>query len=602
MNRPPDGPTGAEAAAEARAEAAATEARAEASAPQTGAAAAAEARPIEVELKYDVTDRSSLDPVLEAPDLAGFSGGAWREALVEDRYVDTRSRAVERAGYAARLRVRGDRTILGLKSLTPATGALHRREEIEAPVSEGLDPRSWPPSEARDLLLETIGDEPIQERFLVRQRRRVRLVSAPDGAAELSADEVEIEAQGHPLGQYFGLEVELRSGDEQILGRLAAALEATGGVVPSARSKFEIARDLAEPAPGPRRRPSRAHRDRTSATTEGAAGAHAAAPQRPAQEAVDRLLASVGKSPGVTADDAFAEAGRKVLRFHLARMLVAEPGTRSGEDPEDLHKMRVATRRMRAAWRVFGDGFRRGRVRRSVAGLRTLAALLGTVRDLDVLIDALEAYGARLEPAEHEELRPLVEAWRRERQRARTALVRYLDSAGYRRFVEEHIAFVETVGRDAIPGGPTDPRRVRDTAPSRLWTAYEGVRAYDGVLRWADLATLHQLRIAGKRLRYAIEFFREPLGPDAGMLVERVTGLQDHLGLLHDADVAAGLARSFLVERSALLRPASVDAVGRYLADREREAVRLRRTVGPVWRRVTSIEFRRALGRATAQL
>jgi CHAD domain-containing protein len=601
VNGPLDGPAGTEAAADETG-----------TAGKAGTPRMARTLPVEVELKYDVTDRSSLDPVLDAAELAGFAGGDWRELLVEDRYVDTPGRAVERAGYAARLRFRGDRTILGLKSLTPAAGALHRREEMEAPVSEGLEPRSWPPSDARDLLLGVVGDEPIRERFLVRQRRRVRLVSAPDGTAEISADEVEIEAEGRSLGRYSGVEVELRSGDEQILGRLAAALEATGGVTPSTRSKFEIARELAEPAPAPNRRPRRAHRDRAAATTagtagtaggdEGAAGTHAAAAQRPAQEAIDRLLASVGKSPGVTADDAFAEAGRKVLRFHLARMLAAEPGTRSGEDPEDLHKMRVATRRMRAAWRVFGDGFRRSRVRRSVAGLRTLAALLGTVRDLDVLIDALEAYAARLEPSEHEELRPLVEAWRRERQRARTALLRHLDSAGYRRFVEEHLAFVEAVGRDAIPGGPTDPRRVRDTAPSRLWTAYEGVRAYDGVLRWADLATLHQLRIAGKRLRYAIEFFREPLGADAGMLVERVTGLQDHLGLLHDADVAAGLARSFLVERSALLRPASVDAVGRYLADREREAARLRRTVGPVWRRVTSIEFRRALGRATAQL
>ena len=64
----------------------------------------------------------------------------------------------------------------------------------------------------------------------------------------------------------------------------------------------------------------------------------------------------VGKTPGVLASDNVAEAGRKVLRFHLARMIAREPGTREGSDPEELHGMRVATRRMRAAWRVFGDG------------------------------------------------------------------------------------------------------------------------------------------------------------------------------------------------------------------------------------------------------
>ena len=56
----------------------------------------------------------------------------------------------------------------------------------------------------------------------------------------------------------------------------------------------------------------------------------------------------------MTGDDHIAEAGRKVLRFHLARMLDREDGTRSGIDPVDVHKMRVATRRQRAAWRVFG--------------------------------------------------------------------------------------------------------------------------------------------------------------------------------------------------------------------------------------------------------
>ena len=554
--------------------------------------------PIEIELKYDVTDRALLDPLLEAAAPAGFAGGEWHEALVDDRYVDTPGRAVEHAGYAARIRERGDRRILGLKSLTPAVGAVHRREELEAPAGEGLDPRAWPASDARDLLLQVIGEGPLQERFQVRQRRRVREVGDADGAVEISVDEVEVLRGGHRLGTYSGIEVELRRGDETILGRLATALEATGGVRPASGSKFEAARDLAEGAAPAAGRP---RTGRGSQRVEPAPAAGEPVRQT-GSEAAERLLLSVGKTPGVTADDPIAEAGRKVLRFHLARMLAAEAGTRSGENLEDLHKMRVATRRMRAAWRVFGDGFRRGRVRRSVGGLRTLAGHLGSVRDLDVLIDLLEAHAAGLDPAERDALRPLVDAWRAERDRARTALLRYLDSAAYRKFVEEQLAFVEDVGRDVIPAGPTDPRRVRDTAPSRLWTAYEGVRAYDAVLRWADLATIHQLRIAGKRLRYAVEFFREPLGPDVALLIERVTALQDHLGLLHDADVAAGLARSFLVERSAALSPASVDAVGRYLGDRERETARLRRTIGPTWRRITSIEFRRALGRAVAQL
>ena len=56
--------------------------------------------------------------------------------------------------------------------------------------------------------------------------------------------------------------------------------------------------------------------------------------------------------------------------------------------------MRVATRRMRAAWRVFGDAYRPGRTRRYRRDLRDVAARLGAVRDLDVLIEGLRAYQA----------------------------------------------------------------------------------------------------------------------------------------------------------------------------------------------------------------
>jgi len=127
------------------------------------------------------------------------------------------------------------------------------------------------------------------------------------------------------------------------------------------------------------------------------------------------------KSPGVTAEDLHAEAGRKVLRFHLARMLAREPGTRTGADPEELHGMRVATRRMRAAWRVFGDAYDPGRTKLFRRRLRELAALLGGVRDLDVLIEATEAYGEAIGAPDQAGLQPLLAAWRSDRDLARGA-------------------------------------------------------------------------------------------------------------------------------------------------------------------------------------
>ena len=310
----------------------------------------------------------------------------------------------------------------------------------------------------------------------------------------------------------------------------------------------------------------------------------------------------VGKTAGVTAEDHVAEAGRKVLRFHLARMLAREPGTRMGVDLEELHGMRVATRRQRAAWRVFGDSFRRKRTRRYRNGLREIAARLGAVRDLDVLLEAADHYRKDLPVTEQRALEPLLSDWRAHRDDALVLLTRELDSEDYQRWVEDYREFVRTDGAAVLPVGPVQAHRVRDTAPSAIWAAYQQVRAYEPVLRWADIETLHELRIAAKWLRYSLEFVREALGPESAPLIARVTALQDHLGLMHDADVAASMARAFLVAHAGDLSSQESAAIGRYLVSCEREVTRLRRSIAVPWRGVAGIGFRRGLGRVVAGL
>jgi CHAD domain-containing protein len=333
--------------------------------------------------------------------------------------------------------------------------------------------------------------------------------------------------------------------------------------------------------------------------TGAADAAEAVAVSLPGPEA-PRLV--VGKTPGVLPDDHIAEAGRKVLRFHFARMLAREAGTRDGKDPEDLHSMRVATRRQRAAWRVFGPAFRPGRTKTYRGHLRDVASRLGAVRDLDVLLEAADTYRADLPTAEQRALEPLLSGWRMHRDDARKLLIRELDSDGYRRWLEDYGEFVRHEGLAVVPVAPTQPHRVRDTAASQILTAYEGVRAYEPVLRWADVETLHELRIAGKWLRYTLEFVREALAPEAATLIARVTAMQDHLGELNDADVTSHMVRSFLVENAGGLSTIESAAIARYLVVREKDRARLRRTVGASWRGVSGMTFRRSLGRTIASL
>ena len=336
--------------------------------------------------------------------------------------------------------------------------------------------------------------------------------------------------------------------------------------------------------------------------------ADAAATEPPSLPAQAPPEIEIGPKPGprtigVVAEDSMPEAACKVLRFHFSKMQRREAGTRTGADAEDLHDMRVATRRMRAAWRVFDGAFKASKTKKLRRHLERLADRLGAVRDLDVLIEGVEAYSLMLDEEERPGLEPLLSVWRRQRRAARTQLIGELDSDRYATFVKEMDAFLEAGANAAAAiATPTAPHRVRDRAASQIWDAYEAVRAYELVFTWADVETLHELRIASKWLRYTLEFFGETLGPDSGRLLQRVVALQDYLGCLHDADVATKLARDLLVARAGELSKLETATIGAYLRSRERELARRRRGLGPVWRAVTGAPFRRAMGRATAAL
>jgi CHAD domain-containing protein len=548
----------------------------------------------ELELKFRVTDLATGDRLIGVDQLGGLpaSSARARAVQVEDRYVDTADGALARAGFAVRLRQRGDETIVAVKSLdhTQGPGGAYRRVELEGPADRVAPAADWPASDARSLVLEHAGDAPFVARVTVRQVRRKRVFKAGTTRVELSLDDVDVVHRGRIVASFVELEAELLKGDEAALTRIAAVLDTEAGLVRADESKLETAlaalsaaREPEVGAEGPRRRTRAVPVDDV-----------------PDDPPAPRLV--VGKTPGVVADDHVAEAGRKVMRFHLARMLDFEAGVRIDRDMEDVHKMRVATRRQRAAWRVFGEGFRDARTRRHRAGLREVAARLGAVRDLDVQLEAADAYRADLPMAEQRALEPLLVAWRGHRVDARALLLRELDGDRYRRWLDDYVDFVRTEGAAVRPFQPTAPHRVRDTAPSRIWAAYEGVRAYEPVLRWADVETLHDLRIAGKWLRYTLEFVREALGPGSDPLIARVTALQDHVGLMHDADLTASLARTFLLQHGSDLSTLESAAIGRYLVDRERETARLRRTIYLPWRGIAGSGFRRGLGRVVAGL
>lgn len=545
--------------------------------------------PHEVELKYRVSDPAALRAWLDDgwdEALPWATLGPSRTRAVEDRYFDTAREALRHHGFGARLRRVGDRHLVTVKSLAPdeleadggqadpmsardADDAVHRRIELEGPANGRLDPRTWPASPARELIDELRGAARLRGLFTIRQVRDVRDIATHDGSAQLSLDEVRVISGRSVVGTFAELEVESTGGSIDLLAGISRALAATGLLVPATGSKEAQARALVD-------------RER-------------AAERR-------RRVPRVPRAPGVTADDTLAEAGRKVLRMHLARMLAAEEGTRLGEDIEELHRMRVATRRMRSAWRIFDGAYRPKVQRRYVRELRTVASALGAVRDLDVQLEALDAWAATPEAAQASggaqaavALGPFRDELAARREEARSDLIDLLDARRYQDFVNDYLDLTATPGAAERATRPGTPVQVRHTAGGRIWTAYEHLRAHEAILGWADIPALHAVRIDAKRLRYTLESFREVLPPATEDLIRRVTDLQDHLGALNDADIAGRLAREHLMASGPRLSISSQAVVAAYLASREGIVTSLRRGLSMRWRPITAPATRRML-------
>jgi len=323
---------------------------------------------------------------------------------------------------------------------------------------------------------------------------------------------------------------------------------------------------------------------------------------------------------GLVADDSMAEAARKTLAFYLQRMLRHEAGTRLGEDIEELHDMRVATRRMRAALKVFRDYLDRDQMAPFAKGLKATARALGCVRDLDVFWEKTERYLSTLPPEQQNDLDLLKAVWQVERDQARKKMLAYLDGDRYARFKEKFSEFLQRDGAGALPvvskRGDLLPHRLKHIVPVVVYQRLAVVRAYD---EWilgpqVPLKRFHQLRIKTKGLRYTLEFFQEVLGSETKTLIAKIKALQDHLGDLQDAVVASSLLRDFLTwgtwghaERkgrteSLPAEPIVAPGVASYLAARQTGIQHLLKTFPQTWAQIQSPEFSQLVASALATL
>ncbi|HWD55868.1 MAG TPA: CHAD domain-containing protein [Acidimicrobiales bacterium] len=534
--------------------------------------------PVEIEWQFDALDLRPVERWLATlPTLVVETGdGGTMTALAQtprrlvDTYLDTDDWRVARAGFVARTRHRGRHDEVTVKDLRPAEGSgLRQRLEVTEVLPAAGVGGLGPEGPVGRRLRAIVGGRPLREVLQVRTRRRpfALRVGGVD-VAEVALDETVIVVGGgqRPM-QLRRVEVEVRAEWLEALDPIVQQLRVSCGLQPARLSKFE-------------------------------AGLLAVGLEVPGTPDLGRT--------DISADSTMGDLAFAVVRRQFAVLRAKEPGTRLGEDPEELHDMRVANRRLRAALSLFADVFPvRAHAFREELGW--LGRTLGAVRDLDVQLAGLGDLAAvtagwsdGLRDDGHDPLVELFELLGREREEARAEMLGALDSVRWERLAKGLAAMARQ--------GPAR-RSVATRVPAAIGLPALIVARHDAVAKAARRAKktkvvtdFHRLRIKCKRLRYSLEFASEVYGGRTGRYVRELTAVQDELGLMQDAEVAS-LRLAELATGEPPLPAATVFIMGgvaeRHRRDVERHLRRLpkhaSRVGGRAWRDLqVHLEERRA--------
>jgi inorganic triphosphatase YgiF len=439
-------------------------------------------------------------------------------------YYDTGDLRLAREKVTLRRREGGEDDGWHLK-LPSDDGAPGARDEVRLPLDSvpAAAPGSAaaPPAELLSLVLGLTRGRPVEAVATLRTERIPRELVAADGRviAELTDDSVSVLDGTLVAGKFRELEVESRVGTEAEIDAVVAALVAGGAVEGGLPSKAVRALGPAAMAPPDVARPGKV---------------------RPQDSAGD------------------------ALRAHLARhtrALVDQDLRRRRDLPDAVHQVRVAARRLRSGLKVFGP-----LVDRAWAdGLRTelawIAAELGEVRDREVLEERLlrdlaalpsqqpgaptgaDSGTAGIDRTDARDVAAAMSVVRRDFDDARARAAAEVDEA---MSSARYLALL-----DALVEAARAPR-LTEAADASCEQALPPLvrKAWRRLAREADLLELdgtddswHEVRISGKRARYAVEALVPVFGEPAKEFAKRLERVTELLGEHQDAVIAADTCR-----------------------------------------------------------
>ena len=306
--------------------------------------------------------------------------------------------------------------------------------------------------------------------------------------------------------------------------------------------------------------------------------------------------AEAGAEPaGLPGDPQPPPSARQVAFLELRRQLAAwmkhEPGARLGTDPEDLHQLRIAVRRIDATLGLFRNELPPA-LTRARKTAKTMQRTLGATRDLDVQLDQLSGYCGELEEAERAAALPLRQRLEAERERARARLVRSVDSESTRHWLE-------TLERGSVDLAPSlDAAPAVAVMPDLLRRRFRKLRKAVRLLRDdAPMEDYHRVRRRAKQLRYAIECGTEIFGKPAEEMLKALRRMQTRLGESQDAYVGKSRLAALAAAPGATLPPETLFFMGRLAEHHLGVTARAHKTVRRCWRKVRGKRWKALRGR-----
>lgn len=496
---------------------------------------------LETELKLTLVNADSWRGLLEWPGWSEMQDtSAWQQENLEAQYFDTPQYSLRQARLAYRIRRENGSWVAAVKGGGSSDGGLHRRSEWEVSVEEPIPSTAYfQETSIGNALSDAVGDEPLAPLFTTNFERHTLLVRFDERTViEVALDRGAILAAGtqEPIQE---IELELKEGNIAGLLTLGARLAESFPLLFEERSKY--------------------YRGLLAAGLEG----------KPAKRREQTI------SPGLPAN----EGAKALILGSLHTALREYVKSRDQlQDIERLHQVRITIRRLRANLSFIKPLVHIEEYRWFQAALRELGQILGPIRELDVLAaywkDIRES-GTGLADG-HSWLEEVLAA---EREQQAAQIQGPFEQAHITALLLHLWSWLEG---DAWQEQP-QPVTFRGFCTARAGAWYRDLLDFGKKPGFDEVDTLHQLRIAGKKLRYVLENLDGVLESPPDELIDRLRQMQDGLGYLRDARQTATVLNKLLAGKSsrALQREAGI-----LMGWQVRGALDKQRGAQKTWRRV----------------